>query len=70
MPEWLHETWFSSLAVLTEVETVISLALAFLGFGCLIASFILGPCAESRSVRKWKKTARRTNGNRMDPDEI
>ena len=38
---------------------LISLALALLGFGCLVVSFILGPCAESRSVRKWKKAARR-----------
>ena len=53
-----------------RTNLLIFLGLSLLGIGCFIASFILGPCAESRSVRKWKKTARQANGNRMDPDGI
>ena len=53
-----------------RTNLLIFIGLSLLGIGCFIASFILGPCAESRSVRKWKKTARQANGNRMDPDGI
>ena len=49
---------------------LISLALSLLGFGCLVGSFILGPCADSRSVRKWKKPVQREKWTRRDPDEV
>lgn len=53
-----------------RTNLLIFIGLSLLGIGCFVASFILGPCAESRSVRKWKKAARQANGNRMDPDEV